>query len=121
MGNFSTFRDGEEAVRWVSGQINWLAAMAAKSTGGNCTSAAGAGPAAAVAASDPGGTFTLAGFTAAVPGPGREDDGLDRASAKVSGLWSVYIRKGRPSSMNLKCLMPLTQAKSSLSKAEYAI
>jgi hypothetical protein len=81
MGYFSTFSVGEEAVRWVSGQINWLAAMAAKSTGRNRSSAAGAGPAAAVAASDPGGTFTLAGVTAAVPGPGREGDGLDRASA----------------------------------------
>ncbi len=78
---FSTFSDGEEAVRWVSGQASWLAAMAAKFTGGNRSSLDGVGPAAAVAASDPEGAFTLAGFTAAEPGPVREGDGLDKASA----------------------------------------
>ncbi len=65
----------------MSGQAIWLAAMAAKSTGGNRSSLDGAGPAAAVVASNPEGSFTLAGFTAAKPGPGSEDDGLDKASA----------------------------------------
>jgi hypothetical protein len=77
----STFSDGEEAVRWVSGQASWLAAMAAKSTGGNRPSMGCSGPAAAVVASDPEGAFTLAGVTAAVPGPGGETDGLDKTSA----------------------------------------
>jgi hypothetical protein len=65
----------------VSGQLIWLAAMAAKSTGGNRSSLDGAGPAAAVVASNPEGTFTLAGFTATKPGPGSGGDGLDKASA----------------------------------------
>jgi hypothetical protein len=78
---FSTFSDGKEAVRWVSGQASWLAAMAVKSTGGNRPSMDCSGPAAAVVANDPEGAFTLAGITAAVPGPGGGTDGLDKASA----------------------------------------
>ncbi len=79
--HLSTFRDGEVAVRWVSEQASWLAAMAAKSTGGTCPSTGWPGPAAAVVARDPEGAFMLAGVTAAVPGPGGGVDGLDKASA----------------------------------------
>ncbi len=52
---------GEEAVWWVSTWWqNW--------------------PAAAVVDSDPVGSFTQAGITAAKPRPGREDDDLDKVS-----------------------------------------